>query len=400
MIAWGPGPTAGKARLYYMAMTSSGGRCCFFAISHSDNEGATWSSPFVSTGTRPWFGGYPDLAVDIRSWKPQLRGRLRRLQLASGLDDRHGHARPCVVHLRADLARHRGPTRRGARRLPGRLADRLPRPARPGRVHLCLRLPAQHAPLERQQPVQLGRFGQCRPGGVLGDTAHLPAEHRVVLSWRDDPRREALRVGMEHRVQPHRAAVGQRAGDRPGQRSRVPRPRRKRGGRRLPEPEPGPHLGPRRDPGRQGQGREAAAVPRGPCRGSWVPDGHDADPRRNPADHGQRDVGLDERGRELDGAGPDQQHALELVPRERVLPGRWPPLSRRPAGRRSPGVLGLRRRAAAVHDRVRGVARRAERHADPDPDARTDTDPDARTDPDAGARQRRPRRRPTADLPA
>ena len=70
VVAWGPGPVAGKARLYYIAMTSSGGVCCYFGISHSDNEGATWSAPYVSTGTRPWFGGYPDMAVDTNPDSP------------------------------------------------------------------------------------------------------------------------------------------------------------------------------------------------------------------------------------------------------------------------------------------------------------------------------------------
>jgi len=70
VIAWGPGPKAGTARLYYMAMVGSGGSCCYFGISHSDDEGATWSAPFVSTGTRPWFGGFPDLTVDNNPASP------------------------------------------------------------------------------------------------------------------------------------------------------------------------------------------------------------------------------------------------------------------------------------------------------------------------------------------
>lgn len=62
VVAWGPGP-GGGARLYYMAMTGASGRY-HFAISYSDDEGVRWSRPFVSRSTRPWWGGFPDLAVD------------------------------------------------------------------------------------------------------------------------------------------------------------------------------------------------------------------------------------------------------------------------------------------------------------------------------------------------
>ncbi len=70
VIAWGPGPKAGSARLYYMAMTTFGGRCCYPGISSSDNEGRTWSKPFVSHGTTPWFGGFPELSVDDNMGSP------------------------------------------------------------------------------------------------------------------------------------------------------------------------------------------------------------------------------------------------------------------------------------------------------------------------------------------
>lgn len=70
VIAWGPGPSADSARLYYIGMTSSSGRCCYFAISYSDNEGRTWTLGHVATGTTPWFGGYPDLTVDSNKASP------------------------------------------------------------------------------------------------------------------------------------------------------------------------------------------------------------------------------------------------------------------------------------------------------------------------------------------
>jgi hypothetical protein len=71
VIAWGPGPTPGApARLYYMAMTSVGGRCCYFAISSTANEGRTWSGPYLATSTPPWSGGFPELAVDANPASP------------------------------------------------------------------------------------------------------------------------------------------------------------------------------------------------------------------------------------------------------------------------------------------------------------------------------------------
>jgi hypothetical protein len=70
VITWGKGPAAGSARLYYMALTTAGGACCVLAISHSDNEGRTWSAPFIARGTGTWFGGFPELATDNNPASP------------------------------------------------------------------------------------------------------------------------------------------------------------------------------------------------------------------------------------------------------------------------------------------------------------------------------------------
>lgn len=63
-IAWGPGPTAGSARLYWADTTVSD--CTFsdhrLSLAYSDDRGATWSPLFVASGSAQH--GYPDLTVD------------------------------------------------------------------------------------------------------------------------------------------------------------------------------------------------------------------------------------------------------------------------------------------------------------------------------------------------
>jgi len=64
-IAWGPGPSGGS-RLYWANMTTPGcgdGRYSL-TTAYSDNEGRTWSRLRVERRTRPWVGGFPEIAVD------------------------------------------------------------------------------------------------------------------------------------------------------------------------------------------------------------------------------------------------------------------------------------------------------------------------------------------------
>jgi hypothetical protein len=69
-IAWGPGPTAGSARLYWADSTVSD--CTFsdhrLSISYSDDRGATWSPLFVASGSAQH--GYPDITVDRNPSSP------------------------------------------------------------------------------------------------------------------------------------------------------------------------------------------------------------------------------------------------------------------------------------------------------------------------------------------
>lgn len=71
-IAWGPGPTQGSARLYWVNTTVAG---CDYSrhsvtISWSDDEGTTWSKPFVNRSTDPWIGGLPTIAADKNPASP------------------------------------------------------------------------------------------------------------------------------------------------------------------------------------------------------------------------------------------------------------------------------------------------------------------------------------------
>jgi len=64
-IAWGPGPDGGS-RLYWTNMTTPGCGDPRFSLSttYSDDEGDTWSALRVERRTRPWVGGFPEIAVD------------------------------------------------------------------------------------------------------------------------------------------------------------------------------------------------------------------------------------------------------------------------------------------------------------------------------------------------
>lgn len=66
VVAWGPGPKRGSARLYWVDMTVPG--CDYSSLSvsvaYSDDEGASWSRLYTERRTRPWIGGFPDLTVD------------------------------------------------------------------------------------------------------------------------------------------------------------------------------------------------------------------------------------------------------------------------------------------------------------------------------------------------
>lgn len=66
VIAWGPGPKPGSARLYWADMTAPG---CNYAklapsVAYSDDEGATWSKLYVERRTTTWIGGFPDITAD------------------------------------------------------------------------------------------------------------------------------------------------------------------------------------------------------------------------------------------------------------------------------------------------------------------------------------------------
>jgi hypothetical protein len=70
-LAWGPGPS-GNARLYWANMTvpSCGDGRFSLSTAYSDDEGSTWSPLRVERRTRPWVGGFPDIAVDRNPKSP------------------------------------------------------------------------------------------------------------------------------------------------------------------------------------------------------------------------------------------------------------------------------------------------------------------------------------------
>ena len=69
MVAWGPGPRHGTARLYYTAMGGPAPNY-HFIVSYSDNEGRTWHQGFIADSTRGWSIGIEDLVVDTNSASP------------------------------------------------------------------------------------------------------------------------------------------------------------------------------------------------------------------------------------------------------------------------------------------------------------------------------------------
>ena len=69
MVAWGPGPRHGTARLYYTAMGGPAPNY-HFIVSYSDNEGRTWHQGFIADSTRGWSIGIEDLVVDTNRSSP------------------------------------------------------------------------------------------------------------------------------------------------------------------------------------------------------------------------------------------------------------------------------------------------------------------------------------------
>lgn len=71
-IAWGPGPGVGSSRLYWVNTTVSG--CDYsrhwITIAWSDDEGATWSEPYINQSTAPWIGGLPTIVTDRNPKSP------------------------------------------------------------------------------------------------------------------------------------------------------------------------------------------------------------------------------------------------------------------------------------------------------------------------------------------
>jgi hypothetical protein len=71
ILAWGPGPAAGSSRLWAANATGVKGGVAL-SISHSDNEGVSWSPRYIEKFTPPWVGCYPAIAVDNSPSSPNF----------------------------------------------------------------------------------------------------------------------------------------------------------------------------------------------------------------------------------------------------------------------------------------------------------------------------------------
>ena len=69
IIAWGPGPVPGRARLYLANMAGSGGGVRL-GTTYSDDEGAHWSPMRIQTSIPAWVGGTPDIVTDNNPASP------------------------------------------------------------------------------------------------------------------------------------------------------------------------------------------------------------------------------------------------------------------------------------------------------------------------------------------
>ena len=146
MVAWGPGPRPGTARLYYTAM---GGvpNDYHFEVSYSDNEGRTWHLAYVANHTRGWFDGIADMVVDMNPASPNYG--VLYLAYNWPKDPARGDRPPRdrLRRLRPHVRRDRGAQDPRAGRLRRRLAHRLQARHRARRLRLRGGLPAGHAGL-------------------------------------------------------------------------------------------------------------------------------------------------------------------------------------------------------------------------------------------------------------
>ena len=85
MLAWGPAPRRGNARLYYTALGGTAPNY-HFEVSYSNDEGRTWHLGFVANHTRGWSDRHRGPRRRHEPGEPQLRHALPRLQLAQERD--------------------------------------------------------------------------------------------------------------------------------------------------------------------------------------------------------------------------------------------------------------------------------------------------------------------------
>jgi len=71
-VAWGPGPTPGSSRLWYVDAMILGKGKIAPGVTYSDDLGKTWAPMHIETRTPRWVGGFPDITVDNNQDSPNF----------------------------------------------------------------------------------------------------------------------------------------------------------------------------------------------------------------------------------------------------------------------------------------------------------------------------------------
>jgi hypothetical protein len=71
-VAFGPGPTPGSSRLWWVDAIITGTHRISPGVTFSDDLGKTWAPLHIETRTPPWVGGFPDITVDNNPQSPNF----------------------------------------------------------------------------------------------------------------------------------------------------------------------------------------------------------------------------------------------------------------------------------------------------------------------------------------
>lgn len=71
-VAWGPGPTPGSSRLWWVDAMIISRHKIAAGVTYTDNLGETWAPLYIEKRTPPWIGGFPDITVDNNKNSPNF----------------------------------------------------------------------------------------------------------------------------------------------------------------------------------------------------------------------------------------------------------------------------------------------------------------------------------------